>query len=167
MAYNRDWDKGKDWSDQAYWPTDNRGHVRGREDEYYGDGKRRKYNNGVRVLSWVGCQSYIFHRDMMHSLTTKLMIPTTLNPTRTDTMTLPPTTQPTIDMARASMVKSAWSRANPVHMSFSWVWTPTSQRRMFVDTLYMSFDTKLNQSPCFSYRLTSPVTGATSRPLPS
>ncbi|KAF8136243.1 hypothetical protein EV363DRAFT_1428656 [Boletus edulis] len=47
MAYNRDWDKGKDyWPDQGYWPADNRGHVRGREDDYYGDGKRRKYNNG-------------------------------------------------------------------------------------------------------------------------
>lgn len=48
MAYNRDWDKGKDnWPDQNYWPADNRGNMRGREDEYYGDGKRRKYNNGV------------------------------------------------------------------------------------------------------------------------
>ncbi|KAH0830477.1 hypothetical protein J3R83DRAFT_1925 [Lanmaoa asiatica] len=47
MAYNRDWDKGKDyWSDQNYWPADNRGNFRGREDDYYGDGKRRKYNNG-------------------------------------------------------------------------------------------------------------------------
>ncbi|KAG6376046.1 hypothetical protein JVT61DRAFT_2014 [Boletus reticuloceps] len=47
MAYNRDWDKGKDyWPDQGYWPADNRGNVRGREDDYYGDGKRRKYNNG-------------------------------------------------------------------------------------------------------------------------
>ncbi|KAG8217416.1 hypothetical protein J3R82DRAFT_5558 [Butyriboletus roseoflavus] len=47
MAYNRDRDKGKDnWSDQGYWPTDNRGNVRGREDDYYSDGKRRKYNNG-------------------------------------------------------------------------------------------------------------------------
>ncbi|KAF8553408.1 hypothetical protein OG21DRAFT_1586867 [Imleria badia] len=47
MAYNRDWDKGKDyWPDQSYWPADNRGNVRGREDDHYGDSKRRKYDNG-------------------------------------------------------------------------------------------------------------------------
>lgn len=41
MSYNREWDFGKDWD---------RGHAREREDdEYYGDGKRRKYNNGVRM----------------------------------------------------------------------------------------------------------------------
>ncbi|KAH8102847.1 hypothetical protein BXZ70DRAFT_926798 [Cristinia sonorae] len=61
MAYNREWDRGKDgyddsgawndynsyngnsgWNDNSY----TRGNVRGREDEQYGDGKRRKYNNG-------------------------------------------------------------------------------------------------------------------------
>ncbi|KIK81452.1 hypothetical protein PAXRUDRAFT_35865 [Paxillus rubicundulus Ve08.2h10] len=48
MAYNRDWDKGKDyWADQSSWGTgDNRADVRGRENDYHGDGKRRKYNNG-------------------------------------------------------------------------------------------------------------------------
>lgn len=51
MAYNRDWDKGKDhWADQSYWPTDTKENVRGREDDYYGDGKRRKYNHGASVL---------------------------------------------------------------------------------------------------------------------
>jgi RNA-binding protein 5/10 len=51
MAYNRDWDKGKDyWGDQGSWGTgDSRENARAREDDYYGDGKRRKYNNGVRV----------------------------------------------------------------------------------------------------------------------
>jgi hypothetical protein len=43
MAYNRDWDKGKDnWGDSEAW-TDRGG--RGRDDDY-GDGKRRKFNNG-------------------------------------------------------------------------------------------------------------------------
>lgn len=46
MAYNRDWDKGKDnWGDSGAWATDRGG--RGRDDDY-GDGKRRKFNNGVR-----------------------------------------------------------------------------------------------------------------------
>ncbi|KAI6109914.1 hypothetical protein F5141DRAFT_1188810 [Pisolithus sp. B1] len=43
MAYNRDWDKSKDnWGD--YDAED--GSARGRDDDYYGEGKRRKYNNG-------------------------------------------------------------------------------------------------------------------------
>ncbi|THH32967.1 hypothetical protein EUX98_g1229 [Antrodiella citrinella] len=51
MAYNREWDRGKDdggsWSGNT-WSSDynTRGSVRGREEEQWGDGKRRKYNNG-------------------------------------------------------------------------------------------------------------------------
>ncbi|KAL4064306.1 hypothetical protein V8B97DRAFT_1950461 [Scleroderma yunnanense] len=46
MAYNRDWDKGKDkWGDSVSWDAEDR-NGRGRDDEYYGEGKRRKYNNG-------------------------------------------------------------------------------------------------------------------------
>ncbi|KIM65095.1 hypothetical protein SCLCIDRAFT_561728 [Scleroderma citrinum Foug A] len=46
MAYNRDWDRGKDkWGDSVSWEADDR-NTRGRDDEYYGEGKRRKYNNG-------------------------------------------------------------------------------------------------------------------------
>ncbi|KDQ33615.1 hypothetical protein PLEOSDRAFT_1091567 [Pleurotus ostreatus PC15] len=48
MAYNqyREWDRGKDaWNDGSAW-NDSRGNVRGREEDYYGDGKRRKFNNG-------------------------------------------------------------------------------------------------------------------------
>ncbi|KAJ8583547.1 hypothetical protein M405DRAFT_866953 [Rhizopogon salebrosus TDB-379] len=42
MAYNRDWDKGKDsWGDSGAWSGG-----RGRDDDSYGDGKRRKFNNG-------------------------------------------------------------------------------------------------------------------------
>ncbi|KAG7452731.1 uncharacterized protein BT62DRAFT_24136 [Guyanagaster necrorhizus] len=44
MTYNREWDRGKDiWADGAQWPTAN---VRPREDDHYGDGKRRKFNSG-------------------------------------------------------------------------------------------------------------------------
>ncbi|KDQ59414.1 hypothetical protein JAAARDRAFT_56428 [Jaapia argillacea MUCL 33604] len=48
MSYNRDWDKGKDqWGDSSAWgDTSSRGNVRGRDEEYYGEGKRRKYNDG-------------------------------------------------------------------------------------------------------------------------
>ncbi|OJA14940.1 hypothetical protein AZE42_09376 [Rhizopogon vesiculosus] len=45
MAHNRDWDKGKDnWGDSGAWFADRGG--RGRDDDSYGDGKRRKFNNG-------------------------------------------------------------------------------------------------------------------------
>ncbi|KAF8892694.1 hypothetical protein BD779DRAFT_1510429 [Infundibulicybe gibba] len=49
MAYNREWDKGKDtWNDAATWGApDARGNVRGREEDHYGEGKRRKFNNGA------------------------------------------------------------------------------------------------------------------------
>ncbi|KAJ3504869.1 hypothetical protein NLJ89_g7716 [Agrocybe chaxingu] len=48
MAYNREWDRGKDtWSDQHAWSAqDSRGSMRDREDDAYSDGKRRKFNNG-------------------------------------------------------------------------------------------------------------------------
>lgn len=50
MAYNREWDRGKDsWNDNS-WGGEVRGNARGRDDEYFGEGKRRKFNNGVRVL---------------------------------------------------------------------------------------------------------------------
>ena len=51
MAYNREWDKGKDtWDDGAAYSwsaQDPRSHIREREEDYYADGKRRKFNNGV------------------------------------------------------------------------------------------------------------------------
>ncbi|KXN87742.1 RNA-binding protein 5-A [Leucoagaricus sp. SymC.cos] len=46
MAYNREWDRGKDsWYDNS-WGGDSRGDNRGRDDDYYGEGKRRKFNAG-------------------------------------------------------------------------------------------------------------------------
>ena len=48
MAYNREWDRGKDnWGDQNWNEYAQHGNIRGREDEYYGEGKRRKFNDGV------------------------------------------------------------------------------------------------------------------------
>ncbi|KAG5645840.1 hypothetical protein DXG03_005182 [Asterophora parasitica] len=47
MAYNREWDQGKDvWHEGQWNGTDHRTNIRPREDEHYGDVKRRKYNNG-------------------------------------------------------------------------------------------------------------------------
>ncbi|KAI0060898.1 hypothetical protein BV25DRAFT_913931 [Artomyces pyxidatus] len=48
MAYNREWDNGKDsWNDGGGWyDNGGRGNVRGREEDYHGDGKRRKHNDG-------------------------------------------------------------------------------------------------------------------------
>jgi hypothetical protein len=48
MAYNRDWDKGKDsWGDSGVWSGG-----MGRDDDSYGDGKHRKFNNGVSGFFW-------------------------------------------------------------------------------------------------------------------
>jgi RNA-binding protein 5/10 len=56
MAYNRDWDRGKDsWNSTYYDHYDDnswndgggRENVRPRDEDYYSEGKRRKYNDGV------------------------------------------------------------------------------------------------------------------------
>jgi RNA-binding protein 5/10 len=50
MAYNREWDQGKDYWNEAAWNgSDTKAHVRQREEDYHGEGKRRKFNNGVRL----------------------------------------------------------------------------------------------------------------------
>ncbi|KAF9036778.1 hypothetical protein BJ165DRAFT_1505888 [Panaeolus papilionaceus] len=49
MAYNREWDRGKDsWDEGHSWQSSEyRSNVRERDDDYgYNDNKRRKYNNG-------------------------------------------------------------------------------------------------------------------------
>ena len=61
MAYNREWDRGKDWNNDSWndnswggndnsWNEYGSGNYQGRDDGYYGEGKRRKFNNGVRLL---------------------------------------------------------------------------------------------------------------------
>jgi hypothetical protein len=48
MAYNREWDQGKDnWNEAAWNSPEPKAHVRQREEDYHGEGKRRKFNNGV------------------------------------------------------------------------------------------------------------------------
>ncbi|KAI0811192.1 hypothetical protein BC629DRAFT_1479565 [Irpex lacteus] len=61
MAYNREWDRGKDWNNNESWNDDSWGgydnswneygnnsnnNYQGRDDNYYNEGKRRKFNNG-------------------------------------------------------------------------------------------------------------------------
>lgn len=51
MAYNREWDNGKDqWTDGP-WNNPAAGMNHPRDEDYYGDGKRRKFNNGVSFVS--------------------------------------------------------------------------------------------------------------------
>ncbi|KAG6829670.1 hypothetical protein H0H92_003914 [Tricholoma furcatifolium] len=45
MAHNREWDQGKDAWQESSW-GDSRANVRPREDDHYGEGKRRKFNHG-------------------------------------------------------------------------------------------------------------------------
>lgn len=50
MAFNREWDRGKYPVDDAsswQYQTSGTSNVHPRDDEYYGEGKRRKYNHGV------------------------------------------------------------------------------------------------------------------------
>lgn len=63
MAYNREWDKGKDsWDDAYSWaPQDARGHVREREEDYYADGKRRKFNSGVSGSAWPNARAPVHY----------------------------------------------------------------------------------------------------------
>lgn len=60
MAYNRDWDKGKDsWNNSGYdsssWNSAGGGNIHSRDEpDQWNDGKRRKFNNGVRHVFLTG-----------------------------------------------------------------------------------------------------------------
>lgn len=51
MAYNREWDRGKDSWNENSWNDGSAGQVHGRDEDYYGEGKRRKFNNGVGLCA--------------------------------------------------------------------------------------------------------------------
>lgn len=59
MAYNREWDQGKQ-ADYEAWQSGPRANTHMREEDYYGDSKRRKFNDGVR------CGSLPFHEPRSH-----------------------------------------------------------------------------------------------------
>lgn len=46
---NREWDRGKT-GEATWYPTDSRQNYHPREDDHYGQGKRRKFNDGVCAL---------------------------------------------------------------------------------------------------------------------
>src|SRR5271154_3707423 len=73
MAYNREWDRGKDsWTPSNQLSTqDSKATIRGREEDYTGDGKRRKFNNGVR-----GIYSTIYYLSLLADRVT--MVPETM-----------------------------------------------------------------------------------------
>lgn len=81
MAYNREWDRGKDnWDNPRH-------HNRDGDDDYYGDGKRRKFNNGVCPAASSRMLTLNLHRDtrdMTNTARTTIMSTTTLTTTTTD-----------------------------------------------------------------------------------
>ncbi|KZT28608.1 hypothetical protein NEOLEDRAFT_1175903 [Neolentinus lepideus HHB14362 ss-1] len=92
MAYNREWDRGKDqWGDSGAWNDNNgRGNIRGRDEDYHGEGKRRKYNDGGYANpsrshdeggydnSWG--QSEEYHEDRQKGHTRKRLMPSEASP---------------------------------------------------------------------------------------
>lgn len=63
MAYNRDWGNSKDiWGD---YDVEDRS-ARGRDDDYYGEGKRRKYNNGGYEAQSYGGTGYDSYNQPQH-----------------------------------------------------------------------------------------------------
>ncbi|KAK0228322.1 hypothetical protein IW262DRAFT_1479286 [Armillaria fumosa] len=63
MAYNREWDRGKDtWADGAQWSGAN---VRPRDDDHFGDGKRRKFNGG----GYQGYDAYSNYEEVAYDST--------------------------------------------------------------------------------------------------
>lgn len=54
MAYNREWDRGRDpWQDNNSWNDYGGGKGHRREEDHHGEGKRRKFNDGVGVFPQV------------------------------------------------------------------------------------------------------------------
>lgn len=69
MAFNREWDQGKQAEYEPWNPT-MRPNTHMREEDYYGDSKRRKFNDGVRcgfLRLLPGLASpFISHRVTIH-----------------------------------------------------------------------------------------------------
>ena len=117
MSYHREWDRGKDDSYQT-------GSVRDREEDYYNDSKRRKFNNGV-------CLSFSLHTQpqFIHSFY-RPMTPTT---TTTDTK-IGPKKMIAHGEVLADLSRSGLFPLNRVPTSSFLVWIQTSQRPMSVDS---------------------------------
>ena len=138
MSYNREWDKGKDtWDDQSWNEYPSRGNVRGRDDDYYGEGKRRKYNNGVRgrlalitawhIFTFISCRATMPPRTGMRAGTTTTATRDVAMPSSGHSRTTATTATGT------PTARSARSPASPALTLYSSVSTQTLPRRMFVD----------------------------------
>ncbi|KIO13245.1 hypothetical protein M404DRAFT_565827 [Pisolithus tinctorius Marx 270] len=147
MAYNRDLDKGKDsWGDYGSWDTEDRP-ARGRDDDYYGEGKRRKYNNGGYEAQSYGGPGY-------------------------DSYSQPPHKQDHAhDYTDARHGKGFTSKKRLVpsepsaHVIFLGLDPDFSEADVCRYTSNV-FEYQTKSILCSSCRLTSPVTGATSSPSP-
>jgi hypothetical protein len=124
MAYNnREWDRGKDsWDDSGTsgaW--DNRGAAR---DDYYNDGKRRKFNNGVGgSLYFLFSQGSLLPRDMTTLMATRKL---------TSKPAMHRSTPKPVPPLQAHLAKSAYNHRNLALMSFFLAWTQTLPRQMSV-----------------------------------
>lgn len=120
MSYHREWDRGKDDSYQT-------GSVRDREEDYYNDNKRRKFNNGV-CLSFSPCSTSV------HPCYRPMTPPTPT--TTTDTKIGRKNLHKMIVHGEvlADLSRSGLFPLNRVPTSSSLVWIQTSQRPMSVDS---------------------------------
>jgi|SRR5712672_3652477 len=111
MAYNREWDMGKEaWHEGG--PSAGRG-----RDEDYGEGKKRKFNGGV-------CGILLFPH-----LLTPLRFPHRVGMTEDKT----PTKITAWEAADFMATRSASSLATPVRMSSFSVSTPVLRNQTFVE----------------------------------
>lgn len=69
MTQNREWDRGKEsWPESSPWSApDPILNIRAREEDHPAEGKRRKFNNGVRIPSFFFQISSPFLSRLMHT----------------------------------------------------------------------------------------------------
>jgi len=116
MAYNREWDKGKDnWNDT--WATETRGAPRGRDDESQGEGKRRKFNTWV---STIVCPFQTFQCGLraLILLMDKMIPPIVLGTITKMIIKIPPKTT-AIEVEGVASTRNASYPLNQAHMSSS------------------------------------------------
>jgi hypothetical protein len=140
MAYNREWDQAKDWNDPTAWDgTDRKANIRPREEDYYAEGKRRKFNNGVCPTSCLLRAGNIMtglFRDFKAMMVVKHMkrVGTTSVIPRVDQAIIRKTmVKMTVNSALVSPRKDL-HHLNQVHMLFFLDWTQTLRRPMSVDS---------------------------------
>lgn len=132
MAYNREWDRGKDsWDEGHSWQSSEyRSNVRERDDDYdYNDNKRRKYNNGVSTANLAYTQVLVFIKHVrratrMPTITTNLLhiLHLIIIDVKTSGLMITPLTIAQEDQGEdqeGELLESVSSLLSPVPMSFS------------------------------------------------